>query len=372
MDIYDVIVVGAGPAGLYASRLLAEKGYSVILLDAKEEVGKNVICTGIVGRDIFQRFDIPDKSLIRFIQNIKVLSSGGKTITYNHPFPFACVVDREGFDKSLFESAIKKGVVGKFSFKVIDVKVERDGVRVFGAGSSLKGKTLLIATGVEYDLNKRVGLGYPIRFVNAAQAYVPYEGIEDVTIVIGNNIAKKGFGWIVPLEGCTAKVGVITEGRPKEYFLKVIELCLQHDPVVVPMIKPIAQGIVSKTFCERVLVVGEAAGQVKTTTGGGVFFGLLCAEIAARVLIGCLNDNDFSEERMSVYEKEWKSLIGREISLGIKVRDLCGRLSDRQIEKIFNAINMDGFLDFIEKNANFDWHGKFIIAILNRLLNFIK
>ena len=132
-------------------------------------------------------------------------------------------------------------------------------------------------------------------------------------------------------------------------------------------VKPIAQGIVSKTFRDRVLVVGEAAGQVKTTTGGGVYFGLLCAEIAGNVINDAFKEGDFSERRFSVYEKQWKSQIGKEIRLGTAARTLCGKMKDRQIEKIFNVVQSDGFFDYIAKHADFDWHGSFVLNFMKML-----
>ncbi|MCX5798928.1 MAG: NAD(P)/FAD-dependent oxidoreductase [Proteobacteria bacterium] len=375
--IYDVIVVGAGPAGLNAARLLAGKGLEVLIIEAKEEVGKGVICTGIIGRETFEKFDVSHESIIKSIQKVKLISPLGTSIFYNHPFPFAYIVDREEFDNYLLEFAMKNGAEIKLKHRVINVSVEKDWVEIGckhteGELRTYRGKVLILATGIEYELNKKLGLGYPARFLKAAQKYSRCNSNEYVTLLLGNKIAKGGFGWIVPVGNDMARVGLMTEGNPKIGFKHIIEKYLQEEEYKDLQLKPIAQGIVSKTFRERVLAVGEAAGQVKTTTGGGVYFGLLCSEIASTTILEAFKDGNFSKKKFSTYEKQWKSKIAREIRTGYIVRNFCGRLSDHQMERVFNIIQSDGFFDYIAKNADFDWHGKFLLGFLKKISYFLN
>jgi len=120
------------------------------------------------------------------------------------------------------------------------------------------------------------------------------------------------------------------------------------------------------------LIVGEAAGQIKTTTGGGLYFGLLCSELASLVITEAFKKNDFSEERLSMYEKEWKFLISKEIRVGMAIRKLCGRLNNNQIEKIFRVVKSDGFFDYIAKNADFDWHSMFVSDFYKKISGFLR
>jgi flavin-dependent dehydrogenase len=131
--------------------------------------------------------------------------------------------------------------------------------------------------------------------------------------------------------------------------------------------KPIAQGLTSKTFGERVLALGEAAGQVKTTTGGGIYFGLLCSQIAAQVILKRFDNGGFSEGRLAEYEKLWKKALQKEIRIGYYMRKICAKLNDGQIESLFRIIQTDGFLPLVRERGNFDWHSDLLVLLMKRI-----
>jgi flavin-dependent dehydrogenase len=130
--------------------------------------------------------------------------------------------------------------------------------------------------------------------------------------------------------------------------------------------KPIPLGVLPRTYGDRVLVIGDAAGQVKPTTGGGIYFGHLGAQMATEVLHQALASDDLSAARLSHYEKEWKAKIGREISLGYWARRLYAKLSDQHIEQIFHIVASDGVAESLLKSPDFsfDWHSQLILTAL--------
>jgi flavin-dependent dehydrogenase len=123
----------------------------------------------------------------------------------------------------------------------------------------------------------------------------------------------------------------------------------------------------SKTYGQRLLVVGTAAGQVKPTTGGGIYYGLLCADIAADHLHRALIADDLSARNLSRYERDWKKKLGRELRIGYWARKVYEHLDDKQIEKIFDIIQSSGILDDLQKaeDLSFDWHGGAIFRVIN-------
>jgi len=126
-------------------------------------------------------------------------------------------------------------------------------------------------------------------------------------------------------------------------------------------LKPLA-----KTYGDRVMVVGSAAGQVKPTTGGGIYYGLLCADIAANNLQRALESNNLSAKNLSNYEKEWKRKLGRELKVGYWGRKFYELLSDRQIDRIFDIIKSNGIDEALLKadDLTFDWHGGVVLRLI--------
>jgi len=116
------------------------------------------------------------------------------------------------------------------------------------------------------------------------------------------------------------------------------------------------------------LVIGDAAGQVKPTTGGGLYFGHLGARIAAEVLDGALSNDSLTADQLSRYQKRWRAKMDKELSQGYWARWVYGKLSDRQIEGIFNILNSDGMTENLlnSGNVSFDWHSRLVSAILRR------
>jgi flavin-dependent dehydrogenase len=115
-----------------------------------------------------------------------------------------------------------------------------------------------------------------------------------------------------------------------------------------------------------VLVVGDAAGQVKPTSGGGLYYGLLCADMAAATLHQALAEDDLSARRLAGYERDWKRRLGWELRIGYWARRLFERLSDKQLDRIFNLIKANGIDEALLKaeDLSFDWHGKAILRLL--------
>jgi flavin-dependent dehydrogenase len=126
-------------------------------------------------------------------------------------------------------------------------------------------------------------------------------------------------------------------------------------------LKPLA-----RTHSKRLVVVGTAAGQVKPTTGGGIYYGLLCADIAANNLHRALESDDLSVKGLASYEREWKRKLGWELKIGYWARKFYERLSDRQIERLFNIIKSNGIDKALleAKDLSFDWHGEAILRLM--------
>ncbi len=367
-DVYDVLVIGAGPIGSYLASRLAKEGFKTAIFEEDKEIGKNVICTGIIGKETFKKFNLPRESILKEIKSINFFSPAGAILEYNPPYTLAYVVDREIFDKGLFQKAKEEGVEAYLGNQVEEVKVTPQfcEVKVIDGTSfyKKKAKVVILATGIKYKLHKNLGLTKPPSFLQGVQVETSLKNpLKEIEIYIGRKVSPGSFAWAVPLGGSRTRIGILAKNKAAMYLEKIIQNRFKERLTEEPQIrkKSIAYGLSRKSAGERVMAVGEAAGQVKTTTGGGIAYGLFCSEIAVKVLKKAFFKGKFDRREFMEYEKLWKSKLGRELRMGDYGRRIFGKFNDSQIEKAFKFIKgREGLVKLLEKNFDFEFHSKFL------------
>lgn len=375
----DVVIVGAGPAGSYLARCLAEEGLDVLLLEEHSEVGDGVICTGIIGREAYDRFVLPEEATIGSLQRVRFYSPSGKIVDYNGDAPLATIVSRKRFDAALAARAVRAGAEVRGGHRVETVAVEKEavlvGFRHDGAPQSLSCRLCILATGYGSALIRRCGFDRSLHRIQGAQTVVPFRPPQAdphrAGIYLGSRFAPEGFGWSVPIGDGLARVGVVTDRQAPSYLRRILKRPdVRNQRVVGParpiriQACPIPVGTLGKTVSDRLMVVGEAAGQVKTTTQGGIYYGLLCAAIAADVAAGAFRTGDFSRAALAPYDRRWRAKLGAELKLGMLLRQFYSELSDRQVDRLFDLARIEGVLPMIGRKVHFDWHGPIIRSVL--------
>lgn len=376
----DVIVIGGGPSGLRVAGRLAAAGLDVRVLEKKPRVGENVICTGIVSREAFDDYGLDRGSVVGEIRKVRLVSPFSTVLNYEHPRPFACVVDRERFDGALAAAAVAAGAEVVCGRRVDDITAGGEGVELTvreadGAVSRQTAALAVLASGVDFGLQKKLGLAVPRDFLKGAQVETSLAGPDTTTLYFGRDVAPGAFAWSVPSGPGRARIGLLTKRDPKASLEKLLATHFDGVPgaprETLIRTKPVAQGLLSGTYGERVLAVGEAAGQTKTTTGGGISYGLACADLAADVVRECFDRTSFAAADLAEYERRWKGLLRKEIVVGHYTRRMCSRLSDGRVESLFQLARTDGIIPIIREQAEFDRHSGLIFALLQRL-SFMK
>jgi len=373
----DVAVIGAGPAGLYAAHQLASAGLDVTVLDAQERIGENAVCSGVIGEEAFARFGLPSRSVLNRICCIQAVSPAGKTLEYRSATPLARVVDKSEFNRDLGNSARSAGAelcLGRF---VEAIDREKDGVLLHlcsrqRAVGKLRARVAVIASGVNGSLNGALGLVKPREFLRAIQADIPLgkDGISNPTeVYVGRSVAPGAFGWKIPLGHGRVRVGLMCVEDPRPYFSALLQRVapgLDQGAAKVRQ-KAIGQMPVGNCVGERIVAIGEAAAHVKTSTGGGIYFGLLSAEMAADVMLRAFRKGDFSVQTLGEFERFWRAAFGIELWTGYLARKLAARLSDSLIERTFDRAKGIDLLSRLNGNLSFDWHHKAILASIRDL-----
>lgn len=370
----DVAVIGAGPAGLMAARALAASGHDVVVLEEHETIGVPVHCTGLLGLDAFDELDIPRHTILTTASAARFFGADGSSVFVDGGHVRAAVVDRAEFDRSLAESSRTAGAELRAGVRVRSIAVAGGRVIIRGDGdaAAVDARACILACGANYRFNRALGLGVPRAFIQSAQVEASFEGPDHVEVFLGREVAPGGFAWTVPFlrdgRRCN-RIGLICEERASALFARFAQStrtrhAVADKPWQRPRIKILPLGPVSKTYGNRLLAVGDAAGLVKPTTGGGIFYSLISGQVAADTLGPALQSDDLGESRLQQYEHRWRARLGSEIRIGLKFRALASRLSDRAIDSLVELARIDGLVPLLKQTADFNWHRTSALALL--------
>jgi digeranylgeranylglycerophospholipid reductase len=377
MNLYDTIIIGAGPVGSYLADKLAQLGYKVLILDKKSAAGQDICCTGVISKDCFTLLPANINLAKKPVCSARFVAPSGKSLKLSRNDEVAYIIDRVALEQVLADRAQASGVRYLFGSDVIDMRSSTGCVEVTancrGRKSTFEAETAVITTGYGSPLPARLGLGEISKFIIGAQAEVIITDVDEVEIYFDRRLDPGGFSWLVPTGDNRGLVGQLTDRHPKRYFKKLLAALKTQGKIatteVIPDYRLIPLQSLPKTYSDRLLVVGEAAGQVKPTTGGGIYYGLVCADIAADTLHQAFLVHEFYGSRLSSYEKTWRARLGKELIVGYWAHRIYGMLDNRHIERLYSFISQNGMPQFIAEldDFPFDWHSELILKTLKHL-----
>jgi geranylgeranyl reductase family protein len=378
MNYYDVLIIGAGPAGSHAACKLARLGYKVAVLEKHQGIGDNVCCTGIISRRCAQIFDIAGDCILEASNSAKLFAPSGEFIRVSKDEVQAYILDRAAFDLSLAQKAQDRGAEYFLSTCAKDISIRDREVEVVvnqrGEKLTFRGKVAIIANGFASKLPQKLGLGQITDFIIGAQTEVETNGISEVEVHFSQRIARGFFAWLVPISQYRARAGLLSREDPGDCLRRFLAQLVAQGKISLAEYRATYDGIplrpLPRTYGKRVLVVGDAAGQVKPTTGGGIYYGLLCADMAAEIIHKAFGRNDFSKKQLAQYERLWKEKLGRELQIGYFARRLYNRLSDKRIDKLLRIVRDNNIHEALLNSSNFsfDRHSRLILEGLKRLV----
>jgi len=380
----DIVVVGGGPCGSYSALTASKLGAEVTVCEEHEAIGAPKHCSGHLNIASLNRLGLrtPLDAVENEIRGAVFHSPLGKEFVLRCRAPVTFVVNRELFDKHLAEQAAKSGVNYLLNSRVKSLLVDSGfakGVCIEKNGNKevLKADIVIDAEGCSSALLKKSGLrGLKSSLVvRGIQAEV--DGLEGayedmVEMYLGRKIAPGFFAWIIPTRDNSAKIGLATEsGDPRKYLQKfmgkhpVASKKLKNARVTGLSLHPIPiEGPLPKTYSNGFIAVGDAASQVKPTTGGGVIFGLTCAEVAGKVAYEAVKRRDFSEAFLSRYQSRWKKLVGFDLAAMLRLRRALNSLSDNQTDGLIGLAERLRIDRVLEKVGDLDFQGGSLLPML--------
>lgn len=345
----DFIIVGGGPAGSMIAKIVANKGYDAIVLEEHSEIGKPVSCAGLVTERVIRISGVSKDVIMNEIKGALIYSPNGKEIKIGGDKKHAVVIDREKFDKEMMEMAMANGAKYRCKWKVKNA-YSKDGLIFVNGREKMNCSYLIGADGARSIIAKNFHFPRIEEYISAIQTISPFETEQGyVKIFFGEKIAPGFFAWIIP-EGSEARIGVgVKEGySPKKYFLKFLKTIGVERKEINAGLIPI--GMRKKIVKEKVAIVGDAAGQVKATSGGGLYPGLLASKILGEICIKSIENDEY----LIQYEKKYKNKFGKELKKCLFLRKIFLKMDDKKLDKIFSFFD-EKDIEIINKFGDIDY-----------------
>lgn len=365
----DVIVVGAGPAGNNTALSLALQGYSVTVIDSRIDIG-NKVCTGIIGQECDRRFPVDPRFILYEACSAQVVAPSGPTVRFDTPFPKAKIIDRVAYVASFAQRAKSAGARYLLGQRVATVDRDRQRVTVATDRGVYHARSLVLAAGFGSPLTRQLGLGSVSDHVAGVQALVATRDVDEIEVHLGQDVAPGFFAWLAPTGRDRALVGLMSRRNAPSHLAFFISRQMALGRITSVIEESACWGVplrpLKRTYADRVLVVGDSAGHVKPTTGGGIYYSLMCSEIAAEILANCLDAGDLSAGKLSQYHRRWRELLAHELEVGYSARRLFEFLNDRQIGSLMRqAVAAGVHTDLMSSpDVSFDWHSRAIAKVM--------
>jgi digeranylgeranylglycerophospholipid reductase len=383
---YDVVVVGAGPAGSIAARHAAMAGARTLVIEEHAASGSPVQCTGLVSSKTLDVCDIePGAWVYQNIKGARIFSPDGSSISIGGEKVRAYVIDRKIFDRHLLQRAIEAGADVMVKTKAVGLG-PRSGTGLgpglrSGAGNARGNKALEVITngkrfnisagvvigadGIQGSIARWSTLGQVQKMLSGVQIETAYdvENTDYVEVFLGSDVPGF-FAWAVPVSENTARIGLCVD--PAKTHLSAYEHLkrfLHTNPRIKKrsgkgcsdmMVGCIPLGPQSRTAADGVIITGDAAGQVKPTSGGGVYMGALCAKIAGEVAAKVALAGDTSAGALMEYDKRWREAVGRELAVGMRIHKVLGRMGDEDFNELMRFFGEPEVLELINTYGDID------------------
>jgi geranylgeranyl reductase family protein len=360
---FDVVVVGAGPAGSAAAEECAKLGLSVLCVEEHGTIGHPIQCAGLLSNAALAECRVSERPVLNRVTGARLESPGGKSILIDAKKTMAAVVDRCALDYEMAQNAADRGVEFRLRTGVCGIRGETILTRGVNGHEEIPFRILIAADGPRSSIARYLQMERAQLFLAGIQADISCES-DPRYVGLFPDAAPDFFGWSIPVTPAVTRIGLCTGSNVPERFLqfrrKFKESCLHLVTGTLPL------GVMPKTYGHRTLFVGDAAGFAKPTSGGGVYTGVRSARHAAAAAAEACMKDSFDDSVLAGYERRWQADFGSELELGFRLLRMRQRMTRGDIEEIIAALDDPDIIRTIEEYGDMDRPGTVVKKLLFR------
>lgn len=350
----DVTVVGGGPAGSLSARLLAASGLEVVVLEEHKQAGVPMHCAGMLSPETIRLSGVqPD--ILGMVNSADVIFPDGRVLDIGRRTPMIYAVDRVDLDQKLADKACEFGVDFRYGIKCNRAVTDSKCATVDTNAGTIRSDIVVGADGPSSKISTSIGHNLPLEIIVGMQVDVKYrmEDQERMVLRIGNSVAPGFFSWQLPM-GDITRIGLCVSPplRPVDYLKNLLKISGFEDRERVQKFSgKIPVGGRRTSYANRTLLIGDAAGQIKPVSGGGLYPIFKAAPILNDTVNSAYHLGVFNSSVLALYERGWKKAFGKEISKGARMRSFYTKLDDEQMNyvgKLFDTPEIRDSLGMID------------------------
>ncbi|MGI0087497.1 MAG: NAD(P)/FAD-dependent oxidoreductase [Nitrosotalea sp.] len=354
---YDVVVAGGSVAGLLCAREISARGHKVLVIEEDYEIGTPEHCGGLVSTLAMDDLGIiPMRATLdNKVRSARMVAPSGKSFTLDARPQQVIVLDRREFDKQIAHQAKVNGAEIRVRSSLREIT--KNGVRT--TDGDIKCKIIVDARGVSSLIHKdRTGTLQSAQY----EVYADWIDKEQVEVYLDQEKYPGFFAWVIPTRRDEAKVGVAGKGINPAAVLEDFLKQKGGYSTVRKIFAPIwIKGPIKEFVTRNIVTVGDAAGQAKPTTAGGIYSSGLGGILAGNAISKFLESG--KEKELQRYQKEWSDKFGKEFDQMLLARSLLERLDNKSINDLFESITPQ-VLEEISKEGSFDFHTVSVAKLL--------
>ncbi|MEL4305555.1 NAD(P)/FAD-dependent oxidoreductase [Methanococcoides sp. LMO-2] len=383
---YDIIVVGAGPAGSITAKTAAEKGLDVLLIEKRQEIGDPIRCAEGVGKYNLQQHIEPDPRWIcADVKGSRIFSPDGTMVEMAEEISggeVGYVLERKIFDRALANESALAGAEVMVKTRATDLIIEGNtvcGIKLMHMGEEyeVRSKIVIGADGMESKVGRWAGINTSVKpedMETCAQYLVANANIDQefCYFYLGNEVAPAGYIWLFPKGGNKANVGIgilgseSGEQRAIDLLNDFMEKNMPEARIIEMVVGGVpVSGTIDRTIANGLILVGDAARQSDPITGGGIINAMDAGKMAGEVAVKAIRNGDCSEKGLQEYEDLWRDTIGKEIDNSLVVKETFVNFTDEDLNSLAKSLQnvnftsmslMDLLLALFKANKKLLWN----------------